>query len=252
MNGDVDSDPPFSYGRIWEYCIPMDQPAYRVHVSLIAWPVTVTPYNRSNLGSRSKPTSGRKQSGCRGGNAINLCRIYAWCWCAASLCSSKIFACKQAATWKLRIWDAALIPITTWHVMSLTILFVTWMLATARRTLWTHARYFRVEHCKRCISTLRVDPSVRELTLNLAQRHPMFSVSPTSISVLREPSEFYDLLLVSFSSKLNSKSDLTLSLLEHDSTCGETHLHIFTLYRFCPVRPRTPFHSFIRPFFTCR
>lgn len=90
-------------------------------------------------------------------------------------------------------------PVSEYHVMSFTILPLPWMfLAAARRRLWTPTRCIRVQQCIRYISILRIDPSVREFMSNLAQRHPKFSVSPTSISVLCEPPQFYALLLVRF------------------------------------------------------
>lgn len=50
---------------------------------------------------------------------------------------------------------------------------------------------------KRCKSTFAIDPSVRKVASGLAQTQPTFMVSANMIKILREPTEFYGLLLVS-------------------------------------------------------
>jgi hypothetical protein len=115
--------------------------------------------------------------------------------------------------------------------------------AAARQALWTQARLSRSQRCMRCFSTLRMDSSVRELTSSLAQRHPAFLVSPTNISVLSEPPEFYTLLLVRLL-ELTSLKIWYRFLSEHDSTCRGTHLLILSLYWLSSVRARMSFSSF--------
>ena len=51
---------------------------------------------------------------------------------------------------------------------------------------------------RRCISTTQLDQSIRDFTSELAKIQPVFQIPPSSIRVLREPAQFYDLLLVCF------------------------------------------------------
>ncbi|KAF4614039.1 hypothetical protein D9613_007441 [Agrocybe pediades] len=48
---------------------------------------------------------------------------------------------------------------------------------------------------RRWLSTTQLDPSIREFTAELAKTQPVFQIPPSSIRVLREPAQFYDLLL---------------------------------------------------------
>ncbi|KAF9463914.1 hypothetical protein BDZ94DRAFT_1257747 [Collybia nuda] len=68
------------------------------------------------------------------------------------------------------------------------------LLSITRRTLLTHLRVSSRRHL-RCISTITVDPAVRDLTSNLVQRYPAFSISPNNITILSKPREFYTLLV---------------------------------------------------------
>ena len=50
---------------------------------------------------------------------------------------------------------------------------------------------------RRCISTTCLDPSLRAFTSSLVQKQPVFELPPSSIQILKEPSQFYKTLLVS-------------------------------------------------------
>lgn len=49
----------------------------------------------------------------------------------------------------------------------------------------------------RQLSTQFIHPTLRDFTSKLVERQPAFTVCPEHISILSEPSEFHDLLLVS-------------------------------------------------------
>ncbi|KAG5644184.1 hypothetical protein DXG03_009025 [Asterophora parasitica] len=70
------------------------------------------------------------------------------------------------------------------------------LFASARHILLGQTRNLRIAaRSIRCVSSYRIDPSVREVTSNLARNHPAFTVSSSKISILNEPPEFYALLL---------------------------------------------------------
>lgn len=56
---------------------------------------------------------------------------------------------------------------------------------------------YSVSHRRRCFSTKSIDSSIREFTSELAKTQPVFQVPPSSIRILKEPSQFYATLLVS-------------------------------------------------------
>ncbi|KAG6826348.1 hypothetical protein H0H92_000231 [Tricholoma furcatifolium] len=66
---------------------------------------------------------------------------------------------------------------------------------SAGRQALRKSNYTLLQVCRRCQSTLAIDPSVRNVASGLSQTQPSFAVAPHRIRVLKEPAEFYTLLL---------------------------------------------------------
>ncbi|KNZ72109.1 CDP-diacylglycerol--glycerol-3-phosphate 3-phosphatidyltransferase, mitochondrial [Termitomyces sp. J132] len=104
-------------------------------------------------------------------------------------CASQLFTTfsAQAASNARRIHSTALNPcrpiITRSKVLS----------SVIHRTIQDSPNALRI--CKRCKSTFAIDASVRKVASGLAQTQPAFTVSANMITVLREPTDFYGLLL---------------------------------------------------------
>ena len=70
-------------------------------------------------------------------------------------------------------------------------------LSTVARTATVRQQYAALKCGKRFISTICIDPSIREFTSAITSKQPVFQLPPSAIRVLKEPCQFYTTLLVS-------------------------------------------------------
>ncbi|KAF8910525.1 hypothetical protein CPB84DRAFT_1672690 [Gymnopilus junonius] len=66
---------------------------------------------------------------------------------------------------------------------------------STHRTITIFKISYRLCLRRRCLSTNSIDPSIRDFTAELTRTQPVFQVPPSSIHILKEPSQFYATLL---------------------------------------------------------